>query len=97
MPLKDRPLVADVLKGTQRVLKATTGTAQKLPITIEMLRAFRQHINLGAREELCLWTALLVGFYCLLRKANLARPCDGRRAKAATSSVCVGRKCPLTL
>ena len=87
-PLKERPLVAAVLKGTRRALKATTGTAQKLPITVEMLHSFRQHINLGNSEQLCVWTALLVGFYALLRKANLAAPNAGKRPKAAATASC---------
>jgi hypothetical protein len=86
--LKDRPIVADVLKGTQRTLRHSTGVAQKLPITVEMLRAFRQHVHLGNREDLCIWTAILVGFYGLLRKANLAAPTTGKRTKAPAPTVC---------
>lgn len=86
--LSDRPLVADVLQGTRRLLKATTGTAQKLPVTVEMLRRFRPLLNLGDSADLCVWTALLTGFYGLLRKANLAAPTAGKRAKAPDTTVC---------
>ena len=79
--LSGRPLVANVLQGTRRLLKATTGTAQKLPVTVEMLRRFRPLLNLGDSADLCIWTALLTGFYGLLRKANLAAPTAGKRAR----------------
>ena len=75
--LKSRPPVALVMRGARRSLKAGTGTRQKLPITVPMLRAFRSHLFLGDPEHLCIWTAILCAFYALLRKANVAAPSRG--------------------
>jgi hypothetical protein len=65
----------------RRSLKDGTGTQQKLPITVPMLRAFRQQLFLGDSEHLCIWTAVLCAFYALLRKANVAAPSQGARRK----------------
>jgi hypothetical protein len=56
----------------RKSLAEGTGTNQKMPITISLLRQFRQHLFLGDPEQLCIWSALLCGFYALLRKANIA-------------------------
>jgi hypothetical protein len=70
-----------VLRGMRRSLKDGTGTQQKLPITVPMLRAFRQQLFLGDSEHLCIWTAVLCAFYALLRRANVAAPSQGARRK----------------
>ena len=70
--LKHRHHVHVALRGMRKSLAAGTGTNQKMPITISLLRQFRQHLFLGDPEQLCIWSALLCGFYALLRKANIA-------------------------
>ena len=80
-PLKTRHPVHVALRGMRKSLADGTGTNQKLPITVPLLRQFRDHLFLADPEQLCVWAALLCGFYALLRKANIAA-----RTRAAAGS-----------
>jgi hypothetical protein len=87
--IKQRPLVKEVMQGARRALKETTGTNQKQPITVEILRQFRTHLNMADPQDLCVWTALLCAFYALLRKANVSAPTAAAAARSATKSTTV--------
>ena len=69
--LEDRPRVRDTQQGARRYLGDSAGK-QKLPITIEILGQMRSKINLADPFQLCLFTAVSTGLFCLLRKGNLA-------------------------
>ena len=71
VPIASRPRVQDTQQGARRVLGDADGK-QKLPITIQMLNQMRAKTNLADPFQLCLFTAISTGMFCLLRKANLA-------------------------
>jgi len=85
-PLKERPRVNAVYKGLKRELAQEHPTRQVMPITAELIIKMRRHFNLGDPFELCCFTAIILGFTCLLRKANIAHKTledkTGRKGKA---------------
>ena len=90
-PIKERPRVQEVLTALRRRLKDKQSN-QKQAVTVEMLRKMRAHVDLGNHKDLCIYTAVLVGFFCLLRKANLghrtaheAQTAARQKATATTS------------
>lgn len=95
-PLKHRHAVHVALRGMRKSLVDGTGTNQKLPITVPLLRQFRQHLFLGNPEHRCVWTALLCGFYALLRKANLAARTRGSSGGGAPSPSRAAPPCKYT-
>ena len=74
VPLDERPTVKSVMAGARRLLAGSTGSRKKLPITLQMLDAIRLQIDFSNPMEVCWWTAALLAFFCLLRKANVAAP-----------------------
>lgn len=75
-PIHERPRVATVLRGLRRMLQDAP-SKQKQAVTVEMLYKMRDKINIGSSRDLCIFTAILVGFFGLLRKANLAHRTTG--------------------
>jgi len=72
IPVKERPAVRRVLQGIKRKFKSNPDRV-RLPVTVEHLIMMRPHIDLVHNPmDLCIWAAILLGFFCLLRKANLA-------------------------
>ena len=80
-PMKERPRVQEVLTALRRRLKDEEAN-QKQAVTVDMLRRMRAHVDLGRPKELCVYTAILVGFFCLLRKANLGHRTTEERLTA---------------
>ena len=61
--------VNSVLKGVCRVKSDTSD--QKLPITLDILRAIFIRLDLNTAFERSFWTACLVAFFFFFRKSNL--------------------------
>lgn len=63
--------VQQVLNGVRRYL----GDAQKgaTLITPELLLVIKKNLNLKQKEDMCIWSACLMGFYGLLRPGNFLR------------------------
>lgn len=61
-----------IIRGIQR----TQGkpTTQKLPITPNILRSIKAHLNLDLSADRTFWAACLVAFFSFFRKSNLLPP-----------------------
>ena len=68
-PLEDNWYVDSILKGVKRV-KGNSST-QKLPITLDILRAIAGTLDLSCSIDRVFWTVCLVAFYSFFRKSNL--------------------------
>ena len=73
--LSDQPLVALVSPDLKLTLKGVARTklhqpCQAQPITLDMLLAKEELVDKSSPTEVVLWTAILVAFFCLLRKSN---------------------------
>ena len=68
-PLEQNWYVASILKGVRRV--KGDSSLQKLPITLDILRAFFMKLDLKCSFERSFWTACLVAFFSFFRKSNL--------------------------
>ena len=69
IPVSERPLVWQTLRGARRELGDFTN--RKLGITLEHLTKMRGTLNFQDHNDITFWAACLVGFYGLFRKANL--------------------------
>ena len=68
-PLEQNWYVASILKGVRRV--KGDSSLQKLPITLDILRAIFMKLDLKCSFERSFWTACLVAFFSFFRKSNL--------------------------
>lgn len=68
-PTKDNFHLATTLRGIRRI-KGLTVT-QKKPVTLQMLLAFKRHLNMDNPLHATFWAVCLAAFFGLLRKANL--------------------------
>ena len=94
VPIKDRPTVRAVKQGAKRHFKDSPSN-QKLPLTLELLIRIRGRLHLGDPLDLCVLLALELGFFCLLRKANLACKSGGdapAKAKARKHAGVISRR-----
>lgn len=66
--------ISSVLKGVRR--DKGDRVMQKLPITPHILLGIKSCLNLSAPADVVFWAACLVGFFALLRKANLVPPSE---------------------
>ena len=71
-PLENNWYIDSILKGVKRV-KGTSST-QKLPITLDILKAMAGTLNLSSPLDRVFWTVCLVAFYSFFRKSNLLLP-----------------------
>ena len=71
----DLPFARDSfrLRLTLQSLKRKLARAplQALPISVEHLKLMYKHVNIDDKQDLAIWTSILVGFFGLLRKKNL--------------------------
>ena len=68
-PTKNNFHVATTLRGIRRCKGQTV--SQKKPMTPDMLLAIKEHLNLTDPAHANFWAVCLVGFFGLLRKANM--------------------------
>jgi hypothetical protein len=71
-PIKDRPRVLAVRNGLRRLMGEENPSRPVLPITAEMLIRMRATFDLSNSMDLCIFAAIELGFFCLLRKSNIA-------------------------
>jgi hypothetical protein len=64
--------LAQVLKGIAR--RQSKPKRKRAPVTVALLRQWRQHFNLSDPTDAMLWAALLTGFAGLLRKSEFTVP-----------------------
>ena len=69
-PIKDRWNVVQTMRGIRR--KKGDVTEQKQPISPHMLINMKQYILSKAKDSVCVWAAILVAFFLMLRKSNVA-------------------------
>ena len=68
-PLSNNWYITSILKGVRRV--KGDACAQKLLITLELLRSIFLTLNLHSSFDRAFWAACLVGFFSFFRKSNL--------------------------
>lgn len=68
---KDFSRLRQLLKGLKRALRQTP-TALRLPITVSVLRKFREQLKLALPDDAMVWSACCIAFYCLLRFGEIA-------------------------
>lgn len=68
-PLENNWYVSSILKGVKRVKGDTA--AQKLPITVDILKGILTKLNLFDGFDRSFWAACLVAFFSFFRKSNL--------------------------
>ena len=68
-PTKNNFHLATTLRGIRRCKGLTV--SQKTPMTPEMLLSMKNHLNLADPAHANFWAICLVGFFGLLRKANM--------------------------
>ena len=68
-PTKNNFHLATTLRGIRRCKGQTV--SQKKPMTPDMLLAIKEHLNLTDPAHANFWAVCLVGFFGLLRKANM--------------------------
>ena len=101
--LSDQPLDAFVspdlkltLKGVARIKLHQPCQAQ--PVTLDMLLAMEEFVDKSSPTEVVLWTAILIAFFCLLRKSNYVvdseKDFDSRK-QLCRRDVSVGQDCLL--
>ena len=101
--LSDQPLDAFVspdlkltLKGVLRIKLHQPCQAQ--PVTLDMLLAMEEFVDKSSPTEVVLWTAILIAFFCLLRKSNYVvdteKDFDSRK-QLCRRDVSVGQDCLL--
>ena len=71
-PLEKNWYVTSILKGVRRV--KGDASAQKLPITMDILKQVFLTLNLHSSLDRTFWAACLVGFFSFFRKSNLLVP-----------------------
>ena len=69
-PIRERFPVAMLIRGIRRI--KGDGEKAKQPITLHILRKIRKHIDLRTKWGKCIWAALLLAFYCMLRKSSIS-------------------------
>ena len=68
-PLEQNWYVASVLIGVKRV--KGNRSVQKLPITLDILKAIASQLDMSIPFKRVFWAACLVAFYSFFRKSNL--------------------------
>jgi hypothetical protein len=79
------PFMGDVfLKGIIKGLRRVKGDAvnRKLPITLDILCNIQRQLDMSVSQDHCFWTACLLAFYGMFRKASLF-------PKGNNSSLCI--------
>lgn len=75
-PLEDRPRLERVIRGIKRL--RNNPTRERLPVTIEVLRALRNHLCLTRLDDALFWEACCFGFFGLLRCGEFTVPATGQ-------------------
>ena len=63
-----RPKLKRTLKALDRIYGVKI--KRKSPVTVDMLRRIRAHLNLDTLADATMWASILVAFFAFLRKAN---------------------------
>ena len=68
-PLEDATNLSRPLRGIKRLHGVASDT--RLPITPNLLRSFRLHLNLSYIDHITLWAAMVTAFFVFLRSNEL--------------------------
>lgn len=71
-PFENRPRLARVIRGIKRL--RSNPTAERLPVTIEVLRTLRRALCVANYDEALFWAATCFGFFGFLRCGEFTVP-----------------------